>query len=36
MTSAREAEESPLLKAVTKKRSVKTLHAGKDLTYSDL
>jgi hypothetical protein len=31
-----EAEESPLLKFVTKQRLVKTRQAGKYLAYSDL
>jgi hypothetical protein len=31
-----EAEESPLLEAVTRKRLVKTLKAGEDLACSDL
>jgi hypothetical protein len=31
-----EAEESPFLRAVTKKRLVKTLQAGEDLACSDL
>jgi hypothetical protein len=31
-----EAEESPLLRAVTKQRPVKTLQAGEDLVCSDL
>jgi hypothetical protein len=35
-TGAREAEESPLLKSVTRKRLVKTLQAGEDLACSDL
>jgi hypothetical protein len=32
----REAEESLLLRAVTKQRLMKTLQAGEDLAYSDL
>jgi hypothetical protein len=31
-----EAEVSPLLRAVTKQRLLKTLQAGEDLAYSDL
>jgi hypothetical protein len=31
-----EAEESPLLRAVTKQRLVKTLQVGEDLACSDL
>jgi hypothetical protein len=31
-----EAEESPLLRAVTKQRLVKTLQAGEDVACSDL
>jgi hypothetical protein len=31
-----EAEESPLLKSVTRKRQVKTLQAGEDLACIDL
>jgi hypothetical protein len=31
-----EAEESPLLRAVTKQRIVKTLQGGEDLACSDL
>jgi hypothetical protein len=35
-TWAREAEESPLLETVTRKRLVKILHAGENLACSDL
>jgi hypothetical protein len=33
---SREAEETPLLRAVNKQRLVKTLQAGEDLACSDL
>jgi hypothetical protein len=32
--SAREAEESPLLTSVTRKRLLKTLRTGKDLVFA--
>jgi hypothetical protein len=35
-TWVREAEESPVLEAVTKQRLVKTLQTGEDLACSDL